>query len=191
MVSGGKLAAWLLAGGVLAAFGIALRATGARAPILWVFVLFSAGNHFLFRMMEVRSHVLSVILFTAGVALLLKGRYRWLILVGFIYSWSYAAPHLLVGIAIAHALAVGIHERKFEWRGLACVAGGVAAGLVIHPYFPNNLHLWWVQNVVVLGQAWGLGGDLGLRLGEEFAPILPRSLIERSEERRVGKECRL
>ncbi|MBI2921400.1 MAG: hypothetical protein HYY18_09985 [Planctomycetes bacterium] len=177
LVRHGKFAAWLLAGLVLAGFGLALRFTEIRAPLVWTFLLFSSGNHFLFRLSECRAHVLSILFFVAGMALLLKGKWKWLIPLGFLYSWSYAAPHFLIGLAIVHAAATGLWERRLEWRGVAFAAGGVAAGMLIHPYFPNNLHLWYVQNVVVLKQAWGLGGDLGLHLGEEFGSILPRSLV--------------
>ncbi|NUN50325.1 MAG: hypothetical protein HUU15_16050 [Candidatus Brocadiae bacterium] len=177
MIRQAKFATWLLGLAVLAAFGLALRATGVRAPPLWVLVLAGAGNHFLFRLAECRAHVLSIGLFIAGVALLLRGRWVLVGALGFIYSWSYAAPHLLVGIACVHAVALLLWDRKFEWRGAAAAAAGVFAGLLLHPYTPNSLHLWWVQNVVVLRQAWGLGGDIGLHLGEEFGSILPRSLV--------------
>jgi len=177
MVPRAKFAAWLLAGAVLLAFARALKWTGVRWPVLWAFVLLSSGNHFLYRLSAVRAHVLSILIFIAGTALLLKGRWRWLAAAGFLYSWSYAAPHLLIAIAFAHSVALAAFDRRLEWRGIAAATAGVAAGLVFHPYSPNSLHLWYVQNVVVLKAAWGVGGDLGLHLGDEFDSILPRSLV--------------
>jgi hypothetical protein len=180
LVPRAKFAAWILAGAAIATFGFAVRWTGARGWMLWVLVLLGAGNHFLFRLLECRAHVLSILFFISGTALLLKGKWRWLAAAGFLYSWSYAAPHLLVGAALAHAAAIAVRERRLEWRGVAFSAAGVFAGLLLHPYTPNSLHLWWVQNVVVLSQAWGRGGDLGVHLGQEFESILPRSLVTSS-----------
>ncbi|MCE9583466.1 MAG: hypothetical protein K8T20_13350 [Planctomycetes bacterium] len=176
MVAHAKFAAWLLAGAVIAAFGFAMRYTGVRAPPVWALALAGSGSHFLYRLCECRAHVLSIGFFIAGTALLLKGKWKWLAVCGFLYAWSYAAPHMLVAIAMAHAAAMWIHEGKREWRGVAAAAVGVFAGLVIHPYSPNSLHMWWVQNVVVLQQTWG-GASSGLTWGDEFDAVPTRSLV--------------
>ncbi|KAF0240556.1 MAG: hypothetical protein FD180_4887, partial [Planctomycetota bacterium] len=178
MVARAKFAAWLLAGAVIAAFAFAMRATGVRAPPLWALALAGSGSHFIYRLSECRAHVLSIGFFIAGTALLLKGKWKWLAAVGFVYAWSYAAPHLLVAIALAHLAATWIHDGKPEWRGAAAAAGGVFAGLLLHPYTPNSLHMWWVQNVVVLKQTW-MGGT-GLTWGDEFDAVPTRSLVTES-----------
>lgn len=179
MVARAKFAAWLLAGAAIAAFGFALRATGVRAPPLWALALAGAGSHFLYRLSMGRAHTLSIVLFLAGTALILRGKWKWVAAVGFVYAWSYAAPHLLVAVAVAHLAATWIHEGKPEWRCAAAAAGGVFAGLLLHPYTPNSLHMWWVQNAVVLGQTWG-GSTLGLTWGDEFDPVPARSLVTES-----------
>ncbi len=179
MAASAKFAAWLLAVVVIAAFGLALRATGVRAPPLWMLALAGAGSHFLYRFSECRPHVLSIAFFVVGTALLLRGRWRWLALCGFLYAWAYAAPHLLVAIAVAHLAATWIHDGRPEWRGVAASALGVLAGLLLHPYSPNSLHMWWVQNGVVLGHAWS-GVSLGLTWGSEFDAVPARSLVTES-----------
>lgn len=174
---GAKVAAWLVGVALLGTIAWVLARNGVRAAWFWVFLVPALGNHFLFRMQEVRPAILSVILLLLGIHALLNGRWRALAVVGFVYSWTYTAPHLLVVFAGIDALAKRAADRKFEWRGLAHAAGGVAAGLVIHPYFPNNLELWWVMNVEIVARAWGLGGDAVVRLGREFEPMSPRSLV--------------
>ncbi len=175
--AGAKVAAWLMGVGLLATLAWVLTKNGIRAAWFWVFLVPALGNHFLFRMQEVRPAILSVILLLAGVHFLLNGRWRALAVVGFVYSWTYTAPHLLVVFAAIDALARWGDEKRFEWRGLAFAAGGVAAGLVIHPYFPNDLRLWWVMNVEIVARAWDLGGDPVVRLGREFESVSPRSLV--------------
>ncbi len=176
-VEGAKVATWVLDTAFVAVLALLLAGNGVRAPWLWVLLVPALGNHFLFRMIEVRAHVLSVTLFLLGVHFLLKRRPLALWIVGFVYSWSYAAPHVLVGFAVVHAAAATWEDGRPVWRPLAASVMGVFAGLVLHPYFPNDLRLWWVQNVLVLSAAWGAGGDAALRLGEEFSPVTMREFL--------------
>ncbi|HJQ97551.1 MAG TPA: hypothetical protein VJ826_04500, partial [Candidatus Polarisedimenticolaceae bacterium] len=45
----------------------------------------------------------------------------------------------------------------------------------VNPYFPNNLRLWWVQNVHVLSTGWAQREEL--RLGQELLPPDPAMLL--------------
>src|SRR5262245_6411154 len=177
---GAKVAAWLMGVGLLAAIAWVLTANGIRAAWFWVFLVPALGNHFLFRMQEVRPAILSLILLLLGLHFLLNSRWKSLAAVGLVYSWTYTAPHLLAIFALLDALVRWADEGRFEWRGIAFSAGGVLAGLVIHPYFPNDLRLWWVMNVQIVVRAWDLGGDPAVRLGSEFGSVLPRSLVSSS-----------
>ena len=174
---GAKVAAWLMGVGLVVTLAFVLSKNGIRAPWFWILLIPALGNHFLFRMQEVRPAALSVILLLLGLHFLLNSRWKSLAAVGFIYSWTYTAPHLLAIFAVIDALSRWADERRFEWRGIAFAFGGVVAGLVIHPYFPNDLRLWWVMNVQIVGRAWDLGGDPVVRLGSEFGSVLPRSLV--------------
>jgi hypothetical protein len=174
---GAKVAAFLMGVALVATLAFILAKNGFRAPWFWVLLVPALGNHFLFRMQEVRPAILSVILLLLGLHFLLNSRWKSLAVVGFAYSWTYTAPHLLAIFAVIDALARWADERRFEWRGIAFAVGGVAAGLVIHPYFPNDLRLWWVMNVQIVARAWDLGGDPAIRLGSEFGSVLPRSLV--------------
>ncbi len=172
---GAKVAAWLLAIAIVYAIGIILTANGIRWPWFWTALIPALGSHWLFRMQEVRPHLLSVLLLLLGIHALLQSRWRMLAILGFIYSWSYAAPHLIVVFAAIHAVALKAAGEKLEWRGLAVSAGGVLTGLVVNPYVPNDLSQWWIINVRIMIEAWGPGGPL--RLGEEFQPVSTRSLL--------------
>jgi hypothetical protein len=175
--AGAKWAAWICGCAVLGALAAFFAGAGFRAPALWLLLVPALGSHFLFRMVEVRGHVLSVALLILGLLALLRDRRRWAFAAGAVYAWTYAAPHLFVVFAAIDALARSAAERRWTWGGLPAAAGGVAAGLVVHPYFPYDLEQWWIINVRILGQAWSLGGDTALRLGEEFQPVFPRSLV--------------
>ncbi|MBI5367160.1 MAG: hypothetical protein HZA54_08995 [Planctomycetes bacterium] len=177
LIAGAKLAALCLGSAVFLAFYMAARGIGLARPALWTFVFFSVGPLFLYRMLEVRAHVLSVLLTIASVPLLVGGRTRWLFGLGFVYAWSYAAPHLVVCLALVYAVFAWVGGAPFRWGGALAAAAGVLAGLAIHPHAPNSFRMWEVQNVTVLTRAWGLGADAGLWLGGEFDAASTREIL--------------
>ena len=50
---------------------------------------------------------------------------------------------LLILAAVIWTAVIGWTERRFEWRPLVWVMAGTIAGLVINPYFPTNLQLFY------------------------------------------------
>jgi hypothetical protein len=180
LVAGAKVATIALGGAIVLAFYLVLRAQRIRGAAAFALLLFSAGNHFLFRLSMARPHLLSVLFAIAGVHAILSDRRALAVGIGFFFSWSYAAPHLLVGLAAADAVARRVREGKWRFGPLAATSAGVGAGLFFHPYFPNDLRVFWIQSVLVLKHAWGLAGEAGPRLGAEFDPVTTRSLLFRS-----------
>jgi hypothetical protein len=185
-VAGAKAAVAVLDAAAVLALALALRALGARAPLLFAAALLASGNHLLFRMQMARPHLLALGLLALGTAALLTDRRRLAAAIGFVYAWSYAAPHALVLVALCDAAARLLRpvtpagERRAGLLNLLAAAGGVLAGLVLNPYSPNSLWLFWDQSVRVLGEAWGLLPPLGVRLGAEFQPVTTRSLLATS-----------
>lgn len=180
MVAGAKAAVVALDALIVLALYLVMRAQKLRAAWFFALVLLAAGNHFLFRLAMARPHLLAVLLAIVGVHAILAERRVLAGAVGFVFAWSYAAPHLLPALALADAVARRL--RDGAWRGgpLAASAAGVGAGLILHPYFPNDMYELYVQVVLVLGQAWGLAESAGLRLGAEFDAVTTRSLVASS-----------
>lgn len=157
---------------VLALFAV-LRGFGVRRA--WVFAISLSvigGMYFIFRMNLCRSYLVSIILALTGWLLLARERRLGLFLLAVIYTLAYTASHLLLALAIIRALSellVGAREGSTRLRDLrrnailmACIAGGIAIGVMLHPGGFDLVRLWWVQNVVVLA----------LSHGEALAPML-------------------
>lgn len=96
-------------------------------------------------------------------------RRRWAVaVISFLYVWLYGGWPLLLLVAalltVAEFLTPSAPVSGRGWRGIgrrvsraitqtaatwAAVAGGLAAGLVINPYFPHNLKFYWNQIVQI------------------------------------------
>jgi hypothetical protein len=94
---------------------------------------------FLYRMSMPRAQALSLLVLLLALYLVFTGRYRWLLPVGFLYVWLYNAfPLVLVVVGIYVAMH-WLLERRLLVAPLVYTGGGVALGLLINPYFPDNL----------------------------------------------------
>lgn len=170
MVLGGKIAALLFACAVCVVSWKVFVAIGVPWPLFWTFLLVSSSSLFLHRFAFLRSYFLSLIFVALGFWLHASGRWKWLALLGFLYAWSYSAPHVLVMLSCAWVAAVLVTERRLDWKPLAASLAGVAAGLAVHPYTPESLRLWWQINVQVITMAWG-GAPESVTMGFELTPL--------------------
>lgn len=96
------------------------------------------------RLVFVRPHVLSILLLLLGLwAVLMK---KWWVVgaLSFVYAYSYSAPHLLTVVAFIASAVFSLREKRVEWRPFAFSLGGLAAGLVVNPYFPHNVSYLYI-----------------------------------------------
>jgi len=110
-----------------------------HVPWLWALGLLGISDAFLYRMSITRVQSLSLAFLVIGFAWMLEGKYKHLAVLSFLYVWMYDAFPLILAIAGLHFLSVLLMERRLEFRPLLWSGLGVMAGLIINPYFPNNL----------------------------------------------------
>lgn len=137
--AGAKEAAWLFS--TLAAFAfywVASRRGRVTAAIL-TFVLLGASWLFLSRMIMARVNSISLIALLAGIHLIITRRYRLLAVVMFGYVWLYDGFILLAGAAACFFIAEALVDKRMNWKLLKWTVIGMAAGIVINPYFPGNV----------------------------------------------------
>ncbi len=165
LASGGKAAAAFFAAIAAGIFYIAVERLRAPWPFLWSLLLLASSTAFLYRLGFTRPLVLAVALAIAGGAAIFLGRAGWAFALAALYPYVHISYHLLPSVALLHDLhrrAEPAGGRSFRITGWTCA--GAAAGALLNPYLPNNLYLWWVQNLRVLGIAWSAPADLGLGL---------------------------
>jgi hypothetical protein len=140
----------------------------------WAVALLGISDAFLYRMSVTRAQSLSLAVLAVGMAWLLEGKHKQLGVLAFIYVWMYDAFPLLLALAVLHSLSTMIIERRFVFRPLLYVAGGVILGMVLNPYFPQNIIFSFNHMLPKLTDA------TSVRVGNEWFPYETKQLLENS-----------
>jgi hypothetical protein len=116
-----------------------------RIPLgwLWAIALLGLSDPFLYRMSVTRAQSLSLGMLALGMVFLLENKHKSLAVLSFLYVWMYDAFPLLFALGALHFLSVALTERRFDFRPLLFIAAGLVAGMLINPYFPDNLIFSW------------------------------------------------
>ena len=114
-----------------------------RYALIWLLALLACSAPFLYRLSMAKAPPFAIIYLVIGIHLLFTKKYWPLLPLSFIFAETYDMFVLLILAVFIWTAVIGWTERRFEWRPLAWVLLGTTAGLVINPYFPTNLHLFY------------------------------------------------
>jgi hypothetical protein len=154
LVASGKRAAVFVALLLFAAIATALRLVAVRLAPLWILLFFSTHAAILGHLLAVRPHGLGVALLVLEAGLLVR-RAGWpLFLVGMLHVYSHSSFPLLALLAASFVAVALLRREEVPWRTAGFAAGGIFAGNLVHPYFPNNLSVAWDQTVEVARNVW-------------------------------------
>ena len=132
-----------------------------RIKHAWLYMLIFACMFppMTFRLVSLRAYLLSMTLSTVLLIMFMDERFRtwkWrypaIFGMGFLASWSYSSPHLLLLAFVPFAIADFLKDRN--WKALAATPSafilGIILGLTIHPQFPNTFIVFKVQCIDVV-----------------------------------------
>jgi hypothetical protein len=91
-----------------------------------------------------------------------------------VYVWLYDAFPLLIALTALYMVSVALIERRFEFRPLLFVGAGILLGLLINPYFPDNI-IFSARHMLPK-----LMGATLVRVGNEWYPYETSQLLENS-----------
>jgi hypothetical protein len=140
----------------------------------WSVGLLIISEAFLYRMSMPRAQSLSLLLLVWALHFTLTGRERWLMPLGFIFVWSYNAFPLIIMMVGAYVVAGWLIEKRLHWQPLVYATVGVVLGLVVNPYFPENLAFIYRHIAPKLTDA------TAVSVGNEWFPYKTSTLIENS-----------
>lgn len=173
-INGAKLAAVSIAAGVFAATWILLRGISVSAASLWTLALFGISTPFLYRLLMIRTQGMALLLLILALHVLFQRRYRWLIPLAFAYTWLYNGFVLIIVFSALYMLGKWLTTRQYDWRPVVYTTLGVGLGLVINPYFPQNI-LFAIEH---LGAKVDLGSSI--QVGNEWYPYTTEALLNNS-----------
>jgi hypothetical protein len=149
---------------------------GQRVPYaaLWSLGLLGVSAAFLYRMSMPRVQAVSLLMLFLTLHVTLTRRYRWLLPLGFLYVWLYDAFPLVLVLVCVFVAMRWLIEGRLDLKPLLYSALGVGLGLVINPYFPDNLVFIYHHLLPKLTDA------TATRVGNEWYPYRTWTLVENS-----------
>lgn len=141
---------------------------------LWALALLGISDAFLYRMSITRAQSLSLGVLALGMTWILEGKYRRLTVLAFLFVWMYDAFPLLFVLAILHLVSILLIERRLEYRPLLFIGVGIVLGMLINPYFPDNIIFSYRHILPKLTDA------TAVSVGNEWYPYDTSQLIQNS-----------
>ncbi len=141
---------------------------------LWTLALLGISDAFLYRMSITRAQSLSLAGLALACAWLLEGKHKHLAILSFVYVWLYDAFPLIIALAVLHLIAIALMEHRLELRPLLYVTGGILLGILINPYFPENIIFSYRHILPKLADA------TSVRVGNEWFPYETKQLLDNS-----------
>jgi hypothetical protein len=173
LTQGAKLASIIMPSLAFLAIWWLLRGQNVPFAAVWAIALFAVSEAFLYRMSMPRAQSMSLLLLVLGLHWLLQGNYKRLLPLGFVFVWAYNAFPLLLLVAGTYAIATFMLERRIVWQALVYPAIGIGLGLLINPYFPQNINF-------ILGHLLPKVGESSTPVGNEWSPYRTWTLVENS-----------
>lgn len=136
-----------------------------RYRLIWLLAILACSAPFLYRMNMTKAPPLAIIFLVLGTWLLFEKKFWALLPLAFIFTLTYDMFVLLAVAALVWTVVIGWTEERFEWRPLAFAGGGMILGLVINPYFPHNLYLFYEHARVKITP-----GGFATKVGQEWYP---------------------
>jgi hypothetical protein len=171
---GAKLASVIFPALAFLAVWWLLRGQKVPYAALWSLGLLVISEAFIYRMSMPRSMSLSLAVLVLALNWLLTRKYGRLLPLAFLYVWLYNAFPLILVVTGVYVAAQLLIERRLEWRALLYAGLGVGLGLVINPYFPDNLTFIYRHIVPKLTDT------TAVRVGSEWYAYTTTQLMENS-----------
>jgi hypothetical protein len=143
-----------------------------RYRLIWLLGLLACSAPFLYRMNMTKAPPFAIIFLAAGTYFLFERKYWQLLPLAFVFALTYDMFVLLVLATIIWSVVVSWTEERVEWRPLMWVGLGSVLGLIINPYFPHNLYLFYEHARVKITAT-----DFATKVGQEWYPYDTREFL--------------
>lgn len=119
----------------------------------WFTLFLFLNNLFVFRIFLIKAQPLVLTIVVLSLICLIKKKVLPLVLLSFLYVWTYAGWGLLFLLTILFLFINGWENKKFFTKEnlitIAGVALGLSIGIITHPNFPQNLYFYYIQSIIL------------------------------------------
>jgi hypothetical protein len=130
------------------------------ALVLTLIALFCMPADFYFRMNFIRVMGLSLLFMTTGIYAVFNQKKWWVGILCFFYVWTYGGFAFLPIFAVTYFVAQLMTGEKPKWIIPLLALTGTILGLVLNPYFPQNIEFLQAQIFQTgFGAQWYSGGE--------------------------------
>ena len=141
---------------------------------LWALGVLAISEAFLYRMSITRAQSMSLAFLIIGLHWMFTRQYRWLIPLSFLYVWFYDAFPLMLILSVIYAGSTWLIEKRLEWRPVVYTMIGIGLGMLVNPYFPDNI-VFFIRHI-----APKLTETTTVSVGSEWYPYRTTQLLENS-----------
>jgi hypothetical protein len=146
--TGGRLALAILNALVVSVLGWVAAARIGAFGWLVPLLIYLAAPAFLLRVDRLRPELAALLLLIVLIEAVSRRQTVLAGVAGLAFALTYTAFQLAAGIVVLVCVADYVVSRRPSWKSGLASLGGIAGGLLIHPDFPWNLRIWWIQNIV-------------------------------------------
>ena len=137
-----KSSAVFYASAAVMALYLVLRRAGAPAALIWVLLLLALDPRVPLDLLRGRAPTVALIFLFAFIHCLHRRKHRGVAVTAFLFMESYHAAAALPLLALIHVAARRFVEGKLELRPLLYCCIGLGLGLLLNPYFPENIQFF-------------------------------------------------
>jgi hypothetical protein len=165
LIVGGKIASIVFSLALALVFFWFLTRYNVPFALFWSIFLLIGSSSFLTRCLSVRPIALTAIICILYLHILFQERYLWLILLSYLFVLSTIYFHTLLIIIVSFTIVSWINRGVLDIRPLLFSIAGIALGILINPYFPNNAQVLYAAT---LGASFS---PAGLQLTPDALPL--------------------
>lgn len=144
---GAKISTVFFFAALTAILHFVLKASQVPRPWVWVAILVIGSTDFLQRMTLPRAPLVVLSFLLLGWLLAARKEALGLALLSFCLVWLYGGFTIFIALIACFALSQWILKRDLDLKTISIVFSGIAFGLILNPYFPENLKFLVVQTL--------------------------------------------
>lgn len=171
---GAKLAAVCFASFLFLGFYVILKRYSRDSILPFFLIAFLLSHMFLNAISRPRPISLVILMTIFSIYFLIEKKFRLIFFISVIYALSHVTSPLLIVYALIVEIVRYSYKKEFCFKSFVYTFGGILTGFIIHPNFPNNFLVFYLNSVLVPIYTIKTGV---LELGVEFFPLNTREFL--------------